>query len=159
MAKKTEFRRYAEGTEVPADRSRKELEDLLTRHGATEFAFFQKSDGAQRGTQILYRMNGMLVRQRVSYPDAKEVKPQKARVRTDVAKLQEAEYRRRWRALVLIVKAKLEMISGGESTVEREFMPDILLADGKTVGEVLVPQLAQSYVDGSMPTLLLGAGS
>lgn len=37
-----------------------------------------------------------------------------------LAKLAEAEWRRRWRALVLVVKAKLEIIASGGSTFERE---------------------------------------
>lgn len=54
----------------------------------------------------------------------------------------------------MIIKAKLEMVYSGDTTFEREFMADILLPDGTTVGEVMVPQLAASYADGAMPSLL-----
>ncbi len=38
------FRRYAEGTTVPADKSRHELEAMLDKHGATEFAIHRDAE-------------------------------------------------------------------------------------------------------------------
>lgn len=72
-----------------------------------------------------------------------------------------AEERRRWRAQLLLLKAKLEMIAMGATTVEREFMADMLMANGQTVAQQALPQLAAMYKDGKMPKggiLMLGSG-
>ncbi len=65
--------------------------------------------------------------------------------------------RQRWRALCLIVKAKLEAVESGITTIEREFLSNILLPDGQTVGDFMLPQIAASYESGGMPKLLPGA--
>ena len=67
--------------------------------------------------------------------------------------------RQRWRALVLIVKAKLEAIEAGISTLEREFLADIIMPNNQTVGQWLAPQIEQVYLTGKMPPLLPGAQS
>jgi hypothetical protein len=70
-----------------------------------------------------------------------------------------AEERRRWRAQLLLVKAKLEMIATGDSTVEREFLADMLMPNGKTVGSQALPALAESYRTGTAPWMpMLGSG-
>lgn len=66
--------------------------------------------------------------------------------------------REAWRRLLLVTKAKLEIVTDGCSTIEREFLADILLPDGGTVHERLAQQLEASYRDGAMPPLL-GDGS
>lgn len=62
--------------------------------------------------------------------------------------------RSRWRALYLIVKAKLEAVEAGISTVEREFLYDIVLPDGRTAGEWIAPQIEMAYQTGQMPAML-----
>lgn len=62
--------------------------------------------------------------------------------------------RSRWRALYLIIKAKLEAVDSGISTIEREFLYDIVLPDGKTVGEYMAPQIEAAYTTGEMPPML-----
>ena len=62
--------------------------------------------------------------------------------------------RRRWRALYLIVKAKLEAVEAGISTVEREFFYDIVLPDGRTAGEWMAPRIEKAYQTGQMPAML-----
>ncbi|TAL42600.1 MAG: hypothetical protein EPN91_07930 [Salinibacterium sp.] len=53
------------------------------------------------------------------------------------AKLQ-AEWRRRWRATVLLLKAKLEFADGETSTIDQELMPYLLLRDGTTLGQAVL---------------------
>jgi precorrin-6x reductase len=142
-------RKYAEGTDVAADKSRAELERLLDKHGASEVGVHRDADK----TTLIYRMKGIMVRHVVVYPEAKLF----AR-KPDVKKAQEAEWRRRWRAQVLITKAKLELIASGESSVEREFLADTLLPNGETVAEAMLPRIAEAYATGAMPRLLLGPG-
>lgn len=62
--------------------------------------------------------------------------------------------RQRWRALLLVIKAKLEAVECGISVFEQEFMANIMLPDGGTVGEFMLPQIAQAYETGIMPAML-----
>ena len=65
--------------------------------------------------------------------------------------------RQRWRALLLIIRAKLEAVESGITTLESEFLANILLPDGGTIGEWLAPQIDEAFATGSMPPML-GAG-
>ena len=60
--------------------------------------------------------------------------------------------------LLLLVKAKVQLIRMGESSFEVEFLANVMLPDGSTVGEHVLPALAQTYNTGKMPKLL-GSGS
>ncbi len=60
----------------------------------------------------------------------------------------------RWRAFNLVVKAKLEAIESGISTLEDEFMAFIQLPSGETVGQWMQPQIEAAYRTGTMPPLL-----
>jgi hypothetical protein len=77
-------------------------------------------------------------------------------VRTPDAALKEWEQavRQRWRALALVIKAKLEAVESGISEFESEFMANIVLPDGKSVGEWMRPQIAEAYRIGEMPSML-----
>lgn len=44
------------------------------------------------------------------------------------------------------------------ATVEREFLADIALPNGQTVGELMRPQLQEAYGSGRMPPMLLLRG-
>ena len=63
--------------------------------------------------------------------------------------------RQRWRALLLIIRAKLEAVESGITTLESEFLANIVLPDVGTVGQWLAPQLEQANATGSMPPMLL----
>jgi len=71
---------------------------------------------------------------------------------------QEAAYeqavRQRWRALALVIKAKLEAVEAGITIFEDEFMAHIVLPDGRTVGEYMLPKIEETYTTGRMPALL-----
>lgn len=69
-------------------------------------------------------------------------------------KLHEQASRQRWRALALVIKAKLEAVESGITEFEHEFMAHIMLPDGSTVGDFMVPQIAAAYRSGNMPPLL-----
>lgn len=46
---------------------------------------------------------------------------------------------RHWRALLLIIRAKLDAVESCITTLESEFLANIVLPDGGTVGQCLVP--------------------
>ena len=64
----------------------------------------------------------------------------------------------RWRALLLVIKAKLEAVTAGISTIETEFLANIVLPDNTTAGEWMLPQIDRAYRSGEMPPLLPAAG-
>jgi hypothetical protein len=70
----------------------------------------------------------------------------------------EQEERSAWRRLLLVTKAKLELVLDTGRSVESEFLADVLLPDGRTVHEALKTQLSESYETGNMPPLLPAAG-
>ncbi len=69
-------------------------------------------------------------------------------------KLWEKACRQRWRALALVVKAKLAAVEAKITTFEEEFLPHIVLPDGSTVSDYMLPQVEQAYAIGKMPPLL-----
>lgn len=62
--------------------------------------------------------------------------------------------RQRWRALLLVIKAKLEAIDSHISTLEQEFGMFVQTPDGKSVGFHLIPKLKQIATTGKLPRLL-----
>jgi len=72
----------------------------------------------------------------------------------DAQKAWEQAGRQRWRALALAVKAKLEAVESQITSFETEFMAHIVMPNGKTAGEILLPQIEDSYKNGKMPSLL-----
>lgn len=137
-------RLYAEGTSVPVTRSQAEIQTILKRYGAEGFTF-----GEDQGFgMVAFRAHGRMVR--FLLPLVVEGR------RTDAQ--QQAEIRRRWRALTMAIKAKLEVVESGISTFEQEFLANIMLPNGQTVSDHLQPQLDRAYSDNEMPSLLPGAG-
>jgi hypothetical protein len=59
----------------------------------------------------------------------------------------------------LVIKAKLEGVASGIETFDQAFMAHILLPNGETTGEQLIPQIQIAYKTGAMPTLLLTSGN
>ena len=135
---KNKPRRFAEETQVPVARSREELESVLKKHGASQRLTYQDDEVGRAVVQfrIGERMVKLEMRREETNRNAEQVD------------------REAWRRLLLVVRAKLEIVASGMSTLEREFLPDILLPNGQRVEEVLGPQIAQSYLDGGMPKLL-----
>ena len=62
--------------------------------------------------------------------------------------------RSKWRSLVLAIKAKMECVQSGITTIEQEFLAHIVLPNGLTVGHHTIPQLKESYELNKMPALL-----
>jgi len=134
--------RFAEGTAVPVEKTRGEIESLLIKHGANGFL----SAWQDRSAVIQFRLNGRMLRYAIEIPDPAEFKRNathswKVNSAERCQVYADAEHRRRWRALLLILKAKLEIVASGDSSFDREFLADIMLPQGGTVGEKLVPQM------------------
>jgi hypothetical protein len=147
--------KYAADTSVPADRSRAEIERDLDRYGATSFMYGREADRAL----IMFVANGRRVRFLLPMPDrnSKDITHTptgKARTATQQQVQYEQATRQRWRALALVVKAKLEAVETGIVTFDQEFGMHILLPNGRTVGEEILPNIDRALETGTMPELL-----
>jgi hypothetical protein len=150
---------YAKDTEVPADRSRSEIERTLQRYGASAFMYGWDGDRAVIGFELTGR------RYRIVLP-----LPRRADfTRTDVRRQQRSQKateeaweqatRQRWRALALWIKAVLEASEAGITTLQEALQPFTVLPSGQTVGEWLAPQIDQAYQNRRMPPMLPGSTS
>jgi hypothetical protein len=150
--------KYAAATDVTSSRSRDEIERTLQRYGADEFLYGWKETDAIVG----FRMQGRQIKFILPLParNAKEFTEYTSRgklwARTDDAalKLYEQAVRQRWRALALVIKAKLEAVESGISIFEDEFMANIVLPGGRMVGEEVRPAIAAAYATGRVTNLL-----
>jgi hypothetical protein len=146
---------YAKGTEVPVSRSRDEIERTLARYGASTFAY------GWDGTRALVEFVVDRRRIRLTVPLANREEQRMGpnyRRRSDaqIDKIVEQIARERWRALLLVVKAKLEAVESGISTLEEEFLAFMVLPTGETVGQWAGPQLDEVQ-RGGMLALLPGS--
>jgi hypothetical protein len=147
------MRRYAERTAVTADHSIAEIRRVLSRYGAGQFAYMEDS----KRSAVAFNANGRNIRFILPMPSISDgAKTPKGRTRKPSVAQQAhvQEVRRRWRALSLSIKAKLETVESGIAEFETEFMPYMVLPNGKTVAENILPEIARAYDTGRMPKLL-----
>lgn len=128
--------RYARRTEVPVSRSRAEVESLVLRYGADQFGSAIDNEGER--AMIQFRIASWLVRFVLPLENC-----------TD------QQQRQRWRALVLVIKAKLEAVETGITTIEEEFLPHVVTPGGETFGQWAVPQLRIMQKEGRLPDRIL----
>lgn len=150
--------RYASGTSVSVEASRSEIERILRRYKADAFMYAAEADRAM----IQFRIGLRQVRFLLVMPDPKdrEFTQHSRGYRTPAAaeNLWEQACRQRWRALALVIKAKLEAVAAGITTIEDEFLAHTVLPSGQTVGQFIEPQLQIAYETGAMPSGFLLEG-
>jgi glycogen debranching enzyme len=148
--------RYAASTDVSSDRSRAEIERTLTRYGARQFMYGYDQSRAIVGFVI----NNRQVRFVLPLPDRDDREfthtPSRG-TRRNLAQ-QDAAYeqavKQKWRALNLVIKAKLEAVESGIVTFDAEFLAHIVLPNGRTVADEVVPAIEDAYETNAMPALL-----
>jgi hypothetical protein len=130
---------YASRTTVSPARTRNEIEHELEKRGASAFGF--NRDG--RSNVIMFTLHGLRVRMELEMPDPSGFKDYTAGNgrRVSGQKVYDEEVARRWRALLLVVKAKLVAVDEGITSLEREFLADVVLANGMTVLEEARPAI------------------
>lgn len=147
---------YAEKTSVSVSKTKADIEDLIQKAGAGQFVSGFKDNMAVIG----FSLDNRQIRFILPIPDKADKKfwytPGRRNKRTEEQAYAawEQACRAKWRSLYLIIKAKLEAVESGISTIEREFFYDIVLPDGQTIGEYMAPQLESVYATGEMPPLL-----
>lgn len=126
-------------------RSRAAIEQLLRDHGASEFA----SGWNPTHDSLQFRLHNQVVRFVLPRPDPTDKKftrysaQQSWRTATAamVTKRLEQADRQRWRALYLVIRAKIEAVEAGIAIFEQEFLAFIVGPNDMTIGDILVPRL------------------
>ncbi len=149
--------KYAEHTKVPAAQSRAEIERILGRYGASAFMYGMMANMAV----VAFEMKGRKVKMVLPFLDPGEREfthnaQGKCRGSSATEDFYQRHIRQRWRALVLIIKAKLEAVESGITNFESEFLSDILMPDGITVGAHVKENIRAAYDGGNVPPLLEG---
>ena len=152
--------KYAENTTVPIDRSKAEIEKTLYRYGADQFMYATTNNRVR----IVFRMNDLFVRFDLEMPDVNDPEYKKTptgRIRRgeSINEVYEKEMKRRWRALALAIKAKLEAVETGISSFEEEFLAKIVIPGDQTFGDWALPQIKEIYETGKIQKLLPGMSS
>ena len=150
--------RYASNTSVSVEKSRGEIEATLRRYGCVDFAYRTSA----RSAQIAFQLHERMIRFELELPDqsaaefTKSPSGRRKRTAEQSVKAWEQACRQRWRALALVIKAKLEAVESGITTFDVEFLPHMIVPGGKVFHEVALPAVAQAYETGRMPPLLGG---
>lgn len=131
---------YAAGTTVNVSASQQEIAKTLHRYGVETYSF-----GARPGEALVeFEMNRYPVRIMVPLPPKppKQMGPSPESGRQiNLWSRWEQELKEAWRALLLLIKANLEAIERGIVTVEQAFLAYLVGADGRTVGEAIIPSI------------------
>jgi hypothetical protein len=141
---------------VGVHRSRYELERILGRYGASDFAFVE----ADARASIQFAMHGRYVQLALPLPDpsgALFTHTPSGRPRAIVAqeRAYEQALREHWRALVLAVRGKLQSVESGISTFEEEFKGFLVPQFHEENGKRRAPK-AVNWLLGSSHTLAIG---
>lgn len=158
--------RFATATTVPVAQSRAEIESMLVKYGASHFT----SGWGPAHSEVAFRIRDIHVRFILPIPDKDDAKFKSkwinVRGRKKVKhftphqseKLHEQEIKSRWRALALVVKAKLEAVDIGISTVEQEFLAFIVLPGTElTIGDWMAENAMPAIRSGTAPRMLEAA--
>lgn len=132
--------KYAAETEVPVAKSRMQIEAMLVQHGAGEFGYGWDA----QADRIQFTMKDRTIRftlPRQNKSDFAHRKDGSLRPTYQQESVYQQAERQRWRALYLVVKAKLEAVESGIAMFEQEFLAFVVLPNGLTIGDVIVPQL------------------
>jgi hypothetical protein len=125
-------RRFAEDTKVPIEQSVVEIRKTVARYGGVQFIHAAAEDRIIVGFTMADRQ-----------------------VRFQVTQGADAQDNRRLaRALLLVLKAKLEAVASGVAIFEDEFLANIVLPDGQLVAQHVRPHLLVAYETGTAPPLL-----
>lgn len=142
---------YAEETKVPLEQSIAEIIGMLRKAGAQRIAQYEEPD---RFT-VTFQLDDRLVRFRV--PLITEYRGPAAHGNgrpVDRHKWIGQRNRQKGRALMLVIKAKLESVESEVETFEEAFLANVVLSDGATIYERVREPIAVEYRTGKSIPLL-----
>ena len=163
---------YARGTMVSEEKSRAEIEQIIRRHVGRDAAF---SYGTMPGkAAIQFAAHGRQIKFELPLPSQEEAfekardgrAPGRKPTPAQVEDWLDQEYRRRWRCMLLIIKAKFEAVElkmelaeteeGKSQVFEQEFLACIVGQGGQTLyqaiqeakigGQRLLPPVAGEHI-------------
>jgi hypothetical protein len=140
---------YAKHTKVAPEKSEAEIKALLRKRGATSVW----SGADDKHAQVGFVLRDRHVRFTLHFPPVPNGRFDTARNR---AAARDQEIRRLWRALLLSIKAKLELVDSGIESYEVAFLAHFVTPDGRTVADLALPALDAMYASGAMPSTFLG---
>jgi hypothetical protein len=142
--------RFAQHTTVGVEKSRTEIEALLRRHGAKDLAMAY-ADNADKA-MIGFRWKDRNFKIVLPLPATVPLTPM-GRAKKNPEGSRAQEVKRRWRALLLVVKAKLEAIDIGISTMHDEFLAFTMLPGNRTVSDLIQPRITAILEGSTLPLL------
>jgi hypothetical protein len=151
---------FAATTTVRPERTRNEIEHLLASAGATGFGYVTQGDRSQ----IAFVIGARHYRFEIPLPDLDDrafthTPTGQRRTALQAEKAHRQAVWARWRAVLLIIKAKLEAVEAGVVTAEDEFLAWACLPGGATVRDHVHPVIDHAITTGQVGTLLaLGSG-
>ncbi len=149
---------YAKNTNVSVEKSQFEIKETLRRHGAGRVGIIEDDDKAT----IAFEYKNLLIQISISFPPREKFRmsPNRRNRRSDDQMYKEWEQatRQKWRVLLLTIKAKLNAIEEGVTTLEHEFMAFVVMPNGVTFGDFAMPKLLEAAQSGQMPRLGLPGG-
>lgn len=148
---------YANSTTVSPEKSQAEIQNTLRKYGADRFGTMEEKNKAH----VMFSYSGLSIQISITLPERSEFETTETgreRSKSSIESSYNQAIRQRWRALLLAIKAKLEAIECGISTIEEEFMAFIIMPDGMPLSSHILPKLQTMVKTGKMPKLLSYGG-
>lgn len=130
-------RRYADRTRVPVEQTKAEIERLVESNGGKKYFTGWAADQV---AVVGFWAADRIVRMELELPPKGT---------------SEAETRRRWRCLLLCLKAQFEAVATEIKTFEQAFFSDIVLPNNRTIYQAAHEVLAEAYRTGKMEGRLI----
>lgn len=144
---------YAKKTKVSVEKTRSQIETLLRKYGCEDFGY----KSSNKAAQIAFTANDRMIRFELKIPPLEDfmTTPRTGQTRSvkSARAAWEQEKRSLWRALGLVIKAKIEAIQVGITTFEIEFLAHTVVPGG-VIHELVLPKIDKAYKTGKLPPLL-----
>lgn len=139
---------YAEATSVALEKSISEIVAMVRKAGAEQIGQMEEPDQFTIG----FKLGERLIKFRVGFPSLDEMPLRNGRNQAldnhQRRELLEQRKRQKGRALMLVIKAKLESVESGIETLEEAFLANVVMSDGATVYERMAEPIALEYDKG-----------
>lgn len=143
--------RYAETTEVPVERSKRAIEEMLRQRGVE--GYHTGWDQARDIIEFMWKSRQIrFILKRQTLKDFAYNSKGTSRGEHQQQQAYAQADRQRWRALYLVIRAKIEAVEADLAIFEEEFLAFIVVPGrNQTIGEILVPRIQ----DGTFGKLML----
>jgi hypothetical protein len=153
-----------ENTSVPVAKSQEGIRKMLLQNKASGIAFVSQTEPLSEGFEAMIPIDGKTYRIRIVAQIQKLENHTKGRcyrgsyraAKSD-SQVQEIEMRRVWRVLYYHLKSVYEATNTGVMEFRELMLPYIVVKDGRTIAQHLLPQLDKAIE--SRPERMLGSGN